>query len=49
MKWPTQIAAGAVFLASDQGRSINGETIAIDDGALTDEDPALLAAFEKAS
>ena len=30
-----EIAAAAVFLASDHARSINGDTIAIDGGSLT--------------
>ena len=38
----TEIAAAAVFLASDEARSINGETIAIDGGSLTRGYPALL-------
>jgi NAD(P)-dependent dehydrogenase (short-subunit alcohol dehydrogenase family) len=37
-----EIAAAAVFLASDNARSINGETIAIDGGSLTRGYPALL-------
>jgi NAD(P)-dependent dehydrogenase (short-subunit alcohol dehydrogenase family) len=37
-----EIAAAAVFLASDHARSINGETIAIDAGSLTRGYPALL-------
>ena len=37
-----EIAAAAVFLASDRARSINGETIAIDGGSLTRGYPALL-------
>jgi NAD(P)-dependent dehydrogenase (short-subunit alcohol dehydrogenase family) len=37
-----EIAAAAVFLASDHARSINGETIAIDGGSLTRGYPALL-------
>jgi NAD(P)-dependent dehydrogenase (short-subunit alcohol dehydrogenase family) len=37
-----EIAAAAVFLASDEARSIHGETIAIDGGSLTRGYPALL-------
>jgi NAD(P)-dependent dehydrogenase (short-subunit alcohol dehydrogenase family) len=37
-----EIAAAALFLASDEARSINGETIAIDGGSLTRGYPALL-------
>jgi NAD(P)-dependent dehydrogenase (short-subunit alcohol dehydrogenase family) len=37
-----EIAAAAVFLASDNAGSINGETIAIDGGSLTRGYPALL-------
>jgi NAD(P)-dependent dehydrogenase (short-subunit alcohol dehydrogenase family) len=44
-----EIAACAVFLASDSARSINGETIAIDGGSLTRAFPALLTGLEKAS
>ena len=44
-----EIAAAAVFLASDGGRSINGETIAIDGGSLTKGYPALLTGLKKAS
>jgi NAD(P)-dependent dehydrogenase (short-subunit alcohol dehydrogenase family) len=44
-----EIAAAAVFLASDQARSINGETIAIDGGSLTRGYPALLTGLKKAS
>jgi NAD(P)-dependent dehydrogenase (short-subunit alcohol dehydrogenase family) len=44
-----EIAAAAVFLASDQARSINGETIAIDGGSLTRAYPALLTGLKKAS
>jgi NAD(P)-dependent dehydrogenase (short-subunit alcohol dehydrogenase family) len=44
-----EIAAAAVFLASDQARSINGETIAIDGGLLTRGTPALLTGLRKAS
>ena len=44
-----EIAAAAVFLASDEARSINGETIAIDGGLLTRGTPALLTGLRKAS
>jgi NAD(P)-dependent dehydrogenase (short-subunit alcohol dehydrogenase family) len=44
-----EIAAAALFLASDQVRSINGETIAIDGGSLTRGYPALLTGSKKAS
>jgi NAD(P)-dependent dehydrogenase (short-subunit alcohol dehydrogenase family) len=44
-----EIAAAAVFLASDQARSINGETIAVDGGSLTRGYPALLTGLSKAS
>jgi len=44
-----EIAAAAVFLASEYGRSINGETIAIDGGSLTKGYPALLTGLKKAS
>jgi NAD(P)-dependent dehydrogenase (short-subunit alcohol dehydrogenase family) len=44
-----EIAAAAVFLASDQARSINGDTIAIDGGSLTRSYPALLTGGEKAA
>lgn len=44
-----EIAAAAVFLASDAARSINGETIAIDGGSLTRGYPALLTGLRKAS
>jgi NAD(P)-dependent dehydrogenase (short-subunit alcohol dehydrogenase family) len=44
-----EIAAAAVFLASDQARSINGETIAIDGAWLTRGYPALLTGVKKAS
>ena len=44
-----EIAAAAVFLASDHARSINGETIAIDGGSLTRGYPALLTGLKKAS
>lgn len=42
-----EIAAAAVFLASDNARSINGETIAIDGGSLTRSYPALLTGLKK--
>ena len=44
-----EIAAAAVFLALDNARSINGETIAIDGGSLTRGYPALLTGVKKAS
>jgi NAD(P)-dependent dehydrogenase (short-subunit alcohol dehydrogenase family) len=44
-----EIGAAAVFLASDQARSINGDTIAIDGGSLTRGYPALLTGLKKAS
>ena len=44
-----EIAAAAVFLASDCGGAINGETIAIDGGSLTKGYPALLTGLKKAS
>jgi NAD(P)-dependent dehydrogenase (short-subunit alcohol dehydrogenase family) len=44
-----EIAAAAVFLASEHGRSINGETIAIDGGLLTRGTPALLTGLKRAS
>ena len=44
-----EIAAAAIFLASEHGRSINGETIAIDGGLLTRGTPALLTGLKKAS
>jgi enoyl-[acyl-carrier-protein] reductase (NADH) len=43
-----EIAAAAVYLASDQARSINGETIAIDGGSLTRGYPRLLSGLKKA-
>jgi NAD(P)-dependent dehydrogenase (short-subunit alcohol dehydrogenase family) len=52
MKRPVQaeeIAAAAVFLASDEARSINGDTIAIDGGSVTRGYPALLTGLKKAS
>lgn len=44
-----EIAATAVFLASEQGRSINGETIAVDGGLLTRGTPKLLSGLKKTS
>ena len=44
-----EIAAAAMFLASDHARSINGDTIAIDGGSLTRGYPALLTGLKKAS
>jgi NAD(P)-dependent dehydrogenase (short-subunit alcohol dehydrogenase family) len=44
-----EIAAAAVFLASDCGSAINGETIAIDCGSLTKGYPALLTGLSRAS
>jgi NAD(P)-dependent dehydrogenase (short-subunit alcohol dehydrogenase family) len=44
-----EIAAVAVFLASDNARSVNGETIAIDGGSLTVGYPRLLTGLKKAS
>src|SRR4029077_19026617 len=44
-----EIAAAAVFLASNHARSINGATIAIDGGSLTRGYPALLTGLKKAS
>ena len=44
-----EIAAAAVFLASDHARSINGDTIAIDGGSLTRGYPALLTGVKKAA
>jgi NAD(P)-dependent dehydrogenase (short-subunit alcohol dehydrogenase family) len=44
-----EIAAAAVYLASDSARSINGETIAIDGGSLTRGYPALLTGTRRAS
>jgi NAD(P)-dependent dehydrogenase (short-subunit alcohol dehydrogenase family) len=44
-----EIAAAALFLASDQARSINGDTLAIDGGSLTRGYPALLTGLKKAS
>src|SRR4030095_12120389 len=43
-----EIAAAAVFLASDNARSINGDTIAIDGGSLTRGYPALLTGLKEA-
>jgi NAD(P)-dependent dehydrogenase (short-subunit alcohol dehydrogenase family) len=45
----TEIAAAALFLASDNARSINGDTIAIDGGSLTRGYPALLTGLKRAS
>lgn len=42
-----EIGAAAVFLASDNGRSITGHTIAIDGGSLTRGYPALLTGLNK--
>ena len=42
-----EIAAAAVFLASDSARSINGDTIVIDGGSLTRGYPALLTGLNK--
>jgi NAD(P)-dependent dehydrogenase (short-subunit alcohol dehydrogenase family) len=44
-----EIAAAAVFLASDDARSINGHTMVIDGGSLTRGYPALLTGLKKAS
>jgi NAD(P)-dependent dehydrogenase (short-subunit alcohol dehydrogenase family) len=44
-----EIAAAAVFLASEGARSINGETIAIDGGSLTRGYPALLTGWRNVS
>jgi NAD(P)-dependent dehydrogenase (short-subunit alcohol dehydrogenase family) len=41
-----EIAAAAVFLASDDARSINGSTIVIDAGSLTRGYPALLTGLK---
>jgi len=41
-----EIGAAAVFLASDQARSINGATIVIDGGSLTRGYPALLTGLK---
>ena len=43
----SEIAAAAVFLASDNARSINGDTIVIDGGSLTRGYPALLTGLNK--
>src|SRR6201987_676055 len=45
----TEIAAAALFLASDNARSINGDTTAMDGGSLTRCYPALLTGLKKAS
>jgi NAD(P)-dependent dehydrogenase (short-subunit alcohol dehydrogenase family) len=42
-----EIAAAAVFLASDHARSINGHTIVIDGGSLTRGYPALLTGAKR--
>jgi NAD(P)-dependent dehydrogenase (short-subunit alcohol dehydrogenase family) len=44
-----EIAAAAVFLASDSARSITGATLVIDSGSLTRGYPALLTGLKKAS
>jgi NAD(P)-dependent dehydrogenase (short-subunit alcohol dehydrogenase family) len=44
-----EVAAAAVFLASDSARSITGETLAIDGGSLTRGYPALLTGLQRAS
>ena len=44
-----EIAAAAVFLASDDARSINGHTMVVDGGSLTRGYPALLTGLKKAS
>ena len=44
-----EIAALALFLASDDARSINGETIAVDGGTLTRGFPLLLSGRRRAS
>ena len=41
-----EIAAAAVFLASDEAKSINGHTIVIDGGSLTRGYPALLTGLK---
>ena len=46
---PQEIAAAAVYLASDQARSITGDTLAIDGGSLTRGYPALLTGGKKAA
>jgi NAD(P)-dependent dehydrogenase (short-subunit alcohol dehydrogenase family) len=42
-----EIAASAVFLASDDARSINGHTVVIDGGSLTRGYPALLTGLKR--
>ena len=44
-----EIAAAAVFLASEDAKSINGHTIVIDGGSLTRGYPALLTGLRKAA
>jgi NAD(P)-dependent dehydrogenase (short-subunit alcohol dehydrogenase family) len=44
---PEEIGAAAVFLASDEARSITGHTIVIDGGSLTRGYPALLTGLKK--
>ena len=46
---PQEVAAAAVYLASDQARSITGDTLAIDGGSLTRGYPALLTGGKKAA
>jgi NAD(P)-dependent dehydrogenase (short-subunit alcohol dehydrogenase family) len=43
----TEIAAAAVYLASDDAKSINGHTIVIDAGSLTRGYPALLTGVKR--
>ncbi|UHQ19391.1 SDR family oxidoreductase [Lysobacter sp. KIS68-7] len=43
----TEIAAAAVFLASDDAKSINGHTVVIDGGSLTCGYPALLTGLKR--
>jgi enoyl-[acyl-carrier-protein] reductase (NADH) len=42
-----EIAAAAVFLASDEAHSITGHTMVIDGGSLTRGYPALLTGAQK--